>query len=211
MTTDLTRPERKPATRRPTRERLIRSAVYHFQQMGYHGTGITAILQRAGAPKGSFYHHFPGGKEEVAVAALSWLRERVEGFLADTALNGGSSALMVEGLAAYHSEGIRRSKKSRGSLVAVLAQDAAPYSRSVADALRAYLHSVRSSIARARASEMPHDDGRAFADGALAIIQGATVLARIEQRPELAVEIVEQWLQGQSGPTSLDARRKNTV
>jgi AcrR family transcriptional regulator len=37
---------------------------------GYAATGIQQLAQAAGAPVGSIYHHFKGGKREVAAAAL---------------------------------------------------------------------------------------------------------------------------------------------
>ena len=41
-----------------------------FRQRGYHATGLADILQLAGAPKGSMYHHFPGGKEAIGVCVI---------------------------------------------------------------------------------------------------------------------------------------------
>ena len=53
-----------------TRERIIDAAAELLRERGYHGTGLNTIVQRAGAPKGSLYFHFPGGKEEICVAAM---------------------------------------------------------------------------------------------------------------------------------------------
>ena len=179
---------------RPTRERLIRAAVFHFQVFGYHGTGLSAVLQRANATKGSLYHHFPGGKEELAVAAMQWIEHEVTRFLDDLA--PGRVRMMVEGLARYTAEGIRRSENARGSLAAVLAQDAMPGSAAIARALRHYVSAVRSRLAKAYAAESDVQSPIEFADGALAVIQGAAALARIEKKPERAAEIVEIWLDG---------------
>jgi TetR/AcrR family transcriptional repressor of lmrAB and yxaGH operons len=51
------------------RERILRAALSHFQRHGYHGAGLAEILEEARAPKGSLYHHFPGGKAQLARAA----------------------------------------------------------------------------------------------------------------------------------------------
>ncbi len=37
---------------------------------GYHGVGLSELLSTANAPKGVLYHHFPGGKTELAVVAI---------------------------------------------------------------------------------------------------------------------------------------------
>ena len=41
-----------------------------FRRQGYNGTGLKQVTQAAGAPFGSLYHHFPGGKEELGEAVL---------------------------------------------------------------------------------------------------------------------------------------------
>lgn len=48
---------------------LIRAASSLFRQRGYDGVGLNEILKAADLPKGSLYHHFPGGKRELAEAA----------------------------------------------------------------------------------------------------------------------------------------------
>jgi TetR/AcrR family transcriptional repressor of lmrAB and yxaGH operons len=54
----------------PTRERLVAAMVDALRRRGLHGIGLNEILQSAQAPKGVLYHHFPGGKAELAVAAI---------------------------------------------------------------------------------------------------------------------------------------------
>lgn len=60
-----------------TRKRLIRAAVTLYQAQGYHATGLAAILTHAGVPKGSLYHHFPGGKQDLTVATVDWVEAEV--------------------------------------------------------------------------------------------------------------------------------------
>ena len=53
-----------------TRERLLTAAQRLFRNRGYHATGLNDILEAAQAPKGSLYHHFPGGKEAIGVCVV---------------------------------------------------------------------------------------------------------------------------------------------
>jgi TetR/AcrR family transcriptional repressor of lmrAB and yxaGH operons len=53
-----------------TRDRLLAAMADALQRRGLHGVGLTELLQTAQAPKGVLYHHFPGGKNELAVAAI---------------------------------------------------------------------------------------------------------------------------------------------
>ncbi|HEX2576395.1 MAG TPA: TetR/AcrR family transcriptional regulator [Aquihabitans sp.] len=53
-----------------TRERLVATTADLLREHGYAGTGLKAIVAAGEATIGSLYHHFPGGKEDLAEAAL---------------------------------------------------------------------------------------------------------------------------------------------
>ncbi|NJP40208.1 TetR/AcrR family transcriptional regulator [Oscillospiraceae bacterium HV4-5-C5C] len=53
-----------------SRSKIVAAASYLFQTKGYAGTGLNEILRESGAPKGSLYYYFPGGKEALALAAV---------------------------------------------------------------------------------------------------------------------------------------------
>jgi AcrR family transcriptional regulator len=69
------------------RERMIGGAVRLLAQQGLQGTSFAEVLQLTGAPRGSIYHHFPGGKDQLVGAALD-----VAGGQALTVLNGLAGA-----------------------------------------------------------------------------------------------------------------------
>ncbi|GLU35755.1 TetR/AcrR family transcriptional regulator [Trinickia caryophylli] len=52
------------------RARAIAAAERLFRIQGYTATGLTQILEESGAPKGSFYFHFPRGKAQLAEEAI---------------------------------------------------------------------------------------------------------------------------------------------
>lgn len=72
------------------KQRLIRTAGELFRARGYHGVGLAEILQESGAPKGSFYYHFPGGKDELALAVLE-SGGRFIGKMIDKSFEGAAS------------------------------------------------------------------------------------------------------------------------
>lgn len=53
-----------------TRDRLVQASAALLQLQGLTGTGIKQILTEARAPYSSLYHHFPGGKDELAAVAI---------------------------------------------------------------------------------------------------------------------------------------------
>ena len=58
---------RRPAAE--TRERLLEHGAELFNSQGYNTTGINAIVQAAGVPKGSFYHYF-ASKQDFGLAVI---------------------------------------------------------------------------------------------------------------------------------------------
>ena len=65
-----------------SRDRLIAAMTDALQRCGLHGVGLNELLSRAASPKGVLYHHFPGGKTELAVSAIDRVVTRLEGSLA---------------------------------------------------------------------------------------------------------------------------------
>jgi len=55
---------------RDVRERMIEGAVRLLAQHGLQATSFNEVLELTGAPRGSIYHHFPGGKDELISAAV---------------------------------------------------------------------------------------------------------------------------------------------
>lgn len=70
-----------------TRDRILDATAELFRERGFTGTGLKAVAATSGAPIGSLYHFFPGGKDELAAASLRRAADgyaaRVGGVLAD--------------------------------------------------------------------------------------------------------------------------------
>jgi TetR/AcrR family transcriptional repressor of lmrAB and yxaGH operons len=52
------------------RQRMARSALLLIAERGIGGVSIADVLAHSGAPRGSVYHHFPGGKDDLVLAAM---------------------------------------------------------------------------------------------------------------------------------------------
>ena len=61
---------------------MVETASRLFQRDGYSGTSWRGLVEEAGTPWGSVHHHFPGGKEELGVAAIGFGGEAVAGLIA---------------------------------------------------------------------------------------------------------------------------------
>jgi TetR/AcrR family transcriptional repressor of lmrAB and yxaGH operons len=60
----------EPTKGERTRKKLIETTAALLRSQGYHATGLSQIVAASGAPRGSLYFHFPGGKDDLAIAAL---------------------------------------------------------------------------------------------------------------------------------------------
>lgn len=53
-----------------SKTRIVRATLDLLSQSGLLGVGINQVVAESGTPKGSIYYYFPGGKLELAAAAL---------------------------------------------------------------------------------------------------------------------------------------------
>jgi len=60
-----------------TRGKMIEAAITLMRRSGLSGAGINEIVKESGAPKGSMYYFFPGGKRQIISEALAVYGERV--------------------------------------------------------------------------------------------------------------------------------------
>jgi AcrR family transcriptional regulator len=69
------------ATPSDTRTRIRDAAAALFRRDGYSATGLKRIAAESGAPFGSIYHFFPGGKQQLAEDAVRTSGARYEAFV----------------------------------------------------------------------------------------------------------------------------------
>ena len=55
------------------KEEIISKIIPVFRHHGYEGTTISMLSQATGLKKASLYHHFQGGKEQMAAAVLEYI------------------------------------------------------------------------------------------------------------------------------------------
>lgn len=159
---------------------MIPSLTEIFREHGFEGASISMITETTGLGKGSLYHFFPGGKEEMAAAAL---RDIDEWFVNEvfqplrTADNARSAiAGMFASIIAYFRSG------RRVCLVGAFALDNARdrFRKLVRD----YFAEWRAALASAlRNSGCPEHEAIALSEEAVIAIQGALVLARALDEP----------------------------
>lgn len=94
-----------------SRERLLESLGDVFEARGYDGATLSLLSAATGLGKASLYHHFPGGKADMAAALLRDRVARLER-LAFSRLQGGLPAAVrlarfIDGFREYVEDGQR--------------------------------------------------------------------------------------------------------
>ena len=162
-----------------SRARFVETTAALLRRQGYHATGLAQIVEESGAPKGSLYFHFPGGKETLAQAALERSGEEMQAKLAAIATGAGSPAAAVRAVTKRLADELEASRFQDGCPVATVALEAAaqvPALQAVCSAsygrwqelLEGYLAHAGLPAARARA----------LANLVLAAVEGALLLSR---------------------------------
>ncbi len=54
-----------------SRDQMIDSAIALMQRNGAAAVTVDAVLANSGAPRGSVYYHFPGGRDQIRVEAVT--------------------------------------------------------------------------------------------------------------------------------------------
>lgn len=68
---------------RSPRERMVVSAALLIRERGARATAISDVLEHSGAPRGSAYHYFPGGRTQLLCEAVDFAGEHVAAVIAD--------------------------------------------------------------------------------------------------------------------------------
>ena len=167
---------------RPSRERLLDSAVDLLQRQGYHSTGLNELLERSEAPRGSLYHYFPGGKEQIGAEAIARAGDQVAAAVVHLLRAKPSVADAVEALAGLLAAGLEASAFERGCPVATTALEVTPGSEPIRAAVQASFESWLAPLReRLEAAGFDRLQAARRADLAIATLEGALVLARARQ------------------------------
>ena len=119
-----------------TREQMVDAAALLFQREGYHATSWRRLVDASGAPWGSISHHFPGGKEELGVAAIERGGEAVSALIEHCFAQRRSAAQAVGDWFAFSARMLDETDYAAGCPVATVALETAGTSPALAAASR---------------------------------------------------------------------------
>jgi TetR/AcrR family transcriptional repressor of lmrAB and yxaGH operons len=173
-----------------TRDRLVRTTSRLLRKQGYGATGLNQVMAEAQAPKGSMYFHFPGGKEELAAAALDYFAERVTRVLEDGLREADTVSEGVANFFDNYIEHLERTEYCEGCAVATVALDAAAAHEVLAAATGRALRGWIDSFAAALEAEgRTPSEAHGLATLIVAAIEGTIVIGKGERSTEPLVAV----------------------
>jgi TetR/AcrR family transcriptional regulator, lmrAB and yxaGH operons repressor len=156
---------------------MVRSAASLISTQGMSATSFSDVISDSGAPRGSIYHHFPNGKDQLAEDAIRWTSDRVLAYL-----RAGDAATPTDVLNRFI--GLWRrvvvtSGGASGCVVAGVAIDsgAGGLIDVVRDAFRSWIDLLTEQLHNAG---VPASRAGTVAVATLAAMEGALILCRAE-------------------------------
>jgi TetR/AcrR family transcriptional regulator, lmrAB and yxaGH operons repressor len=163
------------------RQRAVSTTARLLQEQGYAHTGVTQILEESGAPKGSFYYHFPQGKEQLAIEALRASGEQVAEGLSRLAEQSETPAVLVDRFIRAEAKALKASGYRQGCPIATVALEMASESDAIQEVCKAVLANW---IGIFRAHFAPHvgpAQARPLAEHTVMCLEGALLLSRVRR------------------------------
>ena len=160
-----------------SRTRMIISAAELFREQGYSATGFRDVVEHSGAPRGSIYHHFPGGKaqlaEEVVQLASDVTVRRIERAAAD-----GDPQAMLDAFADGWKRQLERSDFRAGCPVVAVAIEADATPQVAAAAAAAFARWEALFAQTLRRAGVPRARAGRIATLAVSAVEGAVIQSR---------------------------------
>jgi AcrR family transcriptional regulator len=168
---------------RNPRERMVVSAALLIRERGAHATAISDVLEHSGAPRGSAYHYFPGGRTQLLCEAVDYAGEHVGAIITEAE---GSLELLDTLIDKYRRQLLDSDFRAGCPIVAVSVEAGEEQDRErmapVIERAAAVFERWNELIAQRFAADgIPPDQARELAVLATSAIEGAILLARVRR------------------------------
>jgi TetR/AcrR family transcriptional regulator, lmrAB and yxaGH operons repressor len=167
-----------------TKASLARTACELLRRNGFHGTGLNELIAASGAPRGSLYYHFPGGKAQIVAAGLEIARADTARLLRNAFI--GEEPVQKKVVALF------------GQLASLMKEDVVPYGCPVAavalddfggdDAIRTQCESIYATWRNVIESGLLQAQSARRPAMILLTYEGALVSARVMRNPSVLTE-----------------------
>src|SRR5690242_17795484 len=158
-----------------TRDRMVVSTALLVRERGARATSIDDVLAHSGAPRGSVYHHFPGGRQQLLREAIDYAGEFVSARIERAA---GALEMLDALLEDYREQLVRSDFRAGCPVVAVAIEAGGPKSDLQEHAGAAFGRWQELLEQRLAADGVDAERAAELAVLTIASIEGALVMAR---------------------------------
>jgi AcrR family transcriptional regulator len=168
-----------------TRDRIMDSSAELFRRQGYAGTGIKQILAAAGAPFGSLYHFFPGGKEQLGAEAIRTSGRLYLELFATVAATAPDVPSAVEAFFGGAAQTLEETGYADACPIATVALEVASTNEPMREACAEVFESwITGATAYFASAGIPPQPARELAVSMLCLLEGAFVFCRTMRSTE---------------------------
>jgi TetR/AcrR family transcriptional repressor of lmrAB and yxaGH operons len=154
-----------------------------LQRQGLAATGLAEVLEASSAPRGSLYHHFPGGKNQLAAEAVRFASARIARSIEAAMSPERPLPAAIQAFAAFYENTLSASDFSEGCPIATTALEAAALGATEVESAcaEAFAAWERPIAARLVAEGHSPDAAADLATFVVASLEGGLLLARSRQ------------------------------
>ncbi|MBV8928034.1 MAG: TetR/AcrR family transcriptional regulator [Mycobacteriaceae bacterium] len=170
---------------------MLISAAEVLRERGAAGLTIDEVLSRSGAPRGSVYHHFPDGRQQILGEALRYAGDALTDRIEAAAGEGGMHLLhrFVE----FWEQLLRETDFTAGCPVVAAAIGSAEEERQLTNTAGEIFQSWRNALIRSFVAEgFPASEASSLATVTIAAVEGGVVLCRATRTTEPLREVADQ-------------------
>ncbi|WP_239135138.1 TetR/AcrR family transcriptional regulator [Streptomyces sp. SID12488] len=167
--------------RSDSRDRMILSAAALLREYGASATSIDRVLAYSGAPRGSVYHHFPGGRTQLIDEAVALSGDFISGLI-DAATRSDDPVEAVDAFFALWRDRLVESGFRAGCPIVAVAvetnDDAPQLALSAAAVFARWQEALAALFVRHGLTE---ERSRRLGSFIIAAVEGAVIMCRAEQ------------------------------
>ncbi len=153
-----------------------------FRARGYAGVGVAELLEKANAPRGSLYFHFPGGKEQIGAEVVERVGAEVAKRLRDLGESGvDMDTFIVRVFKTTAKESKERDYCASCPMAAIATGFGADNVKLAAAVREAFTSWEREVAAAAQARGMSEANANIFASAFLAAMEGAFIVSKAQR------------------------------
>lgn len=168
-----------------TRDRMLLSAVALLEEHGASATSVDRVLAHSGAPRGSVYHHFPGGRAQLIEEAVTAAGGFVGGLIHAAAQRAETPQDVLAAVDAFFAlwrgRLLERGFRAGCPIVAVAVEtndDAPQLGRTAAGVFAGWREALAALLAR---PGLAPERARRLAGLVIASVEGAVAMCKAEQ------------------------------